>query len=842
MSTGSSPVVEQADAALRRLGFEPFAYQRRTWQRQAAGGSGLILVPTGSGKTLAAMAATMVMLSGERRREPDGGHRLGCLYISPLRAVARDITRALAELNERAGLGLSVEMRSGDTSSYRKKRQLSRMPDVLVSTPESLALLISQAGAADRFAHLRCLVLDEWHELLGSKRGVLLQLGREHLRGICGTLQIWALSATLADEHEALAGAVGPGTDAVVIRAELSREVHLEPLIPERLDAFPWGGHLGLVMRRALAQRLQAERSTLIFTNTRNQAERWYTALLEERPEMEGRVALHHGSIDGGIRSAVEEGLREGRLRWVVATSSLDLGIDFRPVEEVVQIGSAKGVARLLQRAGRSGHRPGELSRIVLVPTNALELVEMLALERARRAGRLEPRPTPRHALDVLLQHLLNLAAGDGLEAASAFNEARATLAYRDLDHELYRELVDFLQSGGRSLSAYEQYRKLAPAPPSTAEGDRRLVFRDERLRRVHRMNIGTITSNPHLRVAFKNGTVLGEVEEGFVSRLRKGDVFFFGGHRLEYVMLQQETLRVRRARGARAVAPSWPGGRLPISETLGDELRAILDELRDGAAAEDGDNGEDGDSDWTAAVRAALAPIRRAQLLQSALPAAGELLCEVLTYRGAGYLFIYPFQGSHVHQGIAAVIATRLARRRSGTYLTSVNEYGLLVQSGDGGDALAGLIAESAADLFSTAGLEADLEASLNLSDMARVEFREIAQITGLVLRRMPGHEARLRQIQASSNLLFDVFREFDPEHPLYREAFRAVLARQLDYERLVRTLERMAGARLVIARPGHPTPLGFPLFAGSVANQVSNEDHEERIRRLIAGWERDG
>ena len=798
---------------LARLGYQPLDYQLRTWRAMDRRRSGIIVVPTGSGKTFAATLWAMVGLG--TTSSPSG---LGLLYVTPLRAVAHDIARSLGEANQAGGLQLSIEERTGDTSSYRKKKQLAAMPQVLITTPESLSLMLSHPGAAKRFASLRMLVLDEWHELMASKRGVLAQLSVSRLKRLPSTPPlVWALSATIGDPAAAAETAVGVEQPAEVITAELSRAIHLEPLLPDTVDSFPWGGHLGMAMRDRLVERLHRDRSTLIFTNTRNQAERWYTALVEAAPEMAPYTAVHHGSIDGALRGEVEARLRRGELYWVVATSSLDLGIDFRPVEEVVQIGSVKGIARLVQRAGRSGHTPGMASRILLVPTNTLELVELLAVQRGLERRVLEPRETPRQPVDVLLQHLLTLAAGDGLDPSQVWAEVRTTVAYRDLSWDLYQELVAFLRTGGTALSAYERYRKLEPGPSG-------LAFHQEGLRRLHRMNIGTITANPQLTVAFKNGTRLGEIEESFVRRLRKGDVFFFAGHRVEYVMLQDTTLRVRRAGTPVAVAPSWPGGRLPISESLGNEMRAVLASL--------GDGGLDFRVDWCRDVVSRLEPILTVQRSLSALPSAESTLVEHCSVGRTQYLFVFPFQGVAVHQGIAAVLATRIARRHRGSYLTGANDYGLVIRTTEPID-VTGL-----EEVLRPNGLKEDLEESLNLSDLARREFREIARIAGLVLRRQPGHEARLRQVQASSDLLFDVFAEFDRENPLYREAFRAVLSRQLDVPRLARTMRRLTAGNLIVRNTSRPSPLAFPLFADTVTGTVTTETGQQRLERLIHRW----
>ena len=821
-------------AILRSIGFEPFAYQEEAWELNAAGLSGIIHVSTGSGKTYAATLASLAAISRGRRLEGSG--RLGLLYVTPLRAVAHDITRALQAAVAAASLGLSVEERTGDTSAYRKRKQRDEMPDVLVTTPESLSLLLSHPGNEKRFGGVHTLVLDEWHELVGTKRGALLALAVSNVRGFVPSARVWVLSATLADAEAAARSAIGTATDFAVVSANVERTIEIEPLIPDGIDSFPWAGHLGLSMVEPLVRRLNPSRSTLIFTNTRNQAERWYLALSEAARDV--AIGLHHGSVDSAIRGEVEERLRSGDLAWVVATSSLDLGIDFRPVEEVVHIGSVKSVSRLMQRAGRSGHRPGVPSRIVLVPTNALQLLEMLAIARGVVRRRIDPRPEMVNPIDVLLQHLLTIAAGDGLVPARVFEEVRSTVGFEHLNRREFDALVEFLEDGGNALSGYERYRKLEWSEET-------LSFRDEKLKRVHRMNIGTITANPHLRVAYTNGIEIGSIEEAFVSRLKKGDVFHFAGAALEMVMVQGETVRVRRASATRAVAARWPGGRLPISESLGALLREVLGEIASGEPARD--------LPWSSTVQAALRPIVDAQSRISRLPAESETLCEVWSDGSVFSLYVFPFEGSVVHHGLAALIAARLTKVRPASIVTSANEYGFSLritaeggggatsEGGAGGDEDSGAEFEGliGASLFDPKNVECELAECLNVSDMARTEFRDIAQIGGLVVRRIPGHNLRLRQIHASSSVLFDVFARYDPDNPLYREAFRTVLERQLDLDRLRRCMARICESRIVLVRTVRPSPLAFPLFAGDLSARVSNETTLDRIRRMIRRFE---
>ncbi|HEU4537758.1 MAG TPA: DEAD/DEAH box helicase, partial [Polyangiaceae bacterium] len=406
-------------ASLERLrgwflskGWAPFAFQEEAWAAFRAGKSGLVHVPTGAGKTYAAYF-------GPLAETLDAGQRgLQIVYITPLRAVSRDIELALRAPVEALGYGLEVESRTGDTSSSARQRQKRRPPEVLITTPESLSLLLCQADAAAYFAGLRAVLVDEWHELLSTKRGTQVELALARLRRFAPGLRTWAMSATLANLREAARAAVGAGAEPALVTAPLARPVQVETLLPSEVDAFPWAGHLGLTMLEPVLEVIAKKGTTLLFTNTRSQAERWYQAIVEARPRWQDKIALHHGSLDRAERERVEGGLKAGTLRAVVATSSLDLGVDFAPVERVVQIGSPKGVGRMLQRAGRAAHRPGAPSELWLVPTHALELVEIAAARRALAAAAVEARAPLDRPFDVLAQHLVTCARGGGFRPA----------------------------------------------------------------------------------------------------------------------------------------------------------------------------------------------------------------------------------------------------------------------------------------------------------------------------------------------------------------------------------------------------------------------------------------
>ncbi len=410
-----------------KQGWQPLPFQKATWEAHLAGKSGMIQVPTGSGKTYAAVMGPIA----DMLQAPSKGLQL--LYITPLRALSRDIEQSILRPIQEMGWELRVESRTGDTSSARKTRQLKAMPDILITTPESLSLMLSYAGTAALFGSLRSVILDEWHELLSSKRGTQTELCLSQLRGLRPNLQTWAVSATLGNLQEAAQTAVGRNATPVIIQSNLKRKTVIQSILPESVDTFPWGGHLGLRMFEELVAALDIEKSTLIFTNTRFQSERWYQALTFALPDYTDRIALHHSSIDVKEREAIEAGLKSGDIKWVVCTSSLDLGVDFQPVERVVQIGSAKNLARLLQRAGRSAHVPHGTSEVFFLPTNALELLEISAFRSGLKAGDIESRHPLNKPYDVLIQHLVTLACGDGFNATETLKHIRSTISYANL-------------------------------------------------------------------------------------------------------------------------------------------------------------------------------------------------------------------------------------------------------------------------------------------------------------------------------------------------------------------------------------------------------------------------
>ena len=821
------PAVQIAEAWFAQRGWHVFDFQRAVWDAYLGGESGLIHAPTGTGKTLAAWWGPLLHWLAEapdhepaQRKAPPG---LRVLWITPLRALAADSEQSLLAPIRELGLPWTVERRTGDVSSYAKQRQLKRPPNTLITTPESLSLLLSQPNAQEYFAGLQAVVVDEWHELLSSKRGVQTELCLARLRTWRPALRTWGLSATLGNLPAAMAALLGVHREGEVrpgrlVQGLLPKEIVIDSLIPQQIERFPWAGHLGLKMLPQVVLAVEEGRTALVFTNTRSQTEIWFQALLDARPDWAGELALHHGSLSAETRQFVEDGLRSGRLRCVVCTSSLDLGVDFSPVDRVLQVGSPKGVARLLQRAGRSGHQPGVTSRVTCVPTHAFELIEAAAVRRALSAGEIEARPPLARPLDVLVQHLVTAGLGGGFVEVDMLAEVRSAFAYRDLSDAEWRWALDFVVSGGRALDAYPEYKRLVCV-------DGRYVVQDRHVAQRHRLGIGTITSDVQIEVRLLNGPGLGNVPESFVGFLKPGDRFVFGGRVLELVRVREMTAWVKRSSGLRGAIPRWMGTHLPISPELGEAVREQLD-----AAARNILDGPE---------MQAVAPILHLQGRVSAIPRLGELLIERIKTRDGYHLFFYPFGGRLVNQGLAALIAWRLGRMQPLTFTLTANDYGFELLAAEPAPLEAALAGEPG--LLSPANLLADITSSLNASEMARRQFRDVARVAGLIVQGYPGQKVRARHLQASSDLFYEVFRQYDQDNLLLAQAEREVLERQLEQSRLAVTLAALAAGSVRAVDCKRPTPFCFPLLVERMqASTLTTESLEDRVRRMLAQLEK--
>ena len=831
-------VLAPIEAWFRLQAWTPMPFQRQCWQAYLAGESGLLQVPTGSGKTYAAVMgpiAEMLAAQAGQERQAKAAHGLQLLVLTPLRALSRDLALAIEQPISAMGWPLRVAIRNGDTSSHERSKQLKSPPQILITTPESLSLLLASKDATKLFGQLQAVVIDEWHELMGSKRGTQTELCLSWLRQQRPQLRTWAISATIGNLEEAAQAALGRGQPRIV-QAALQRTTAIRSLLPDSIDGFPWGGHLGLRMYEQLVAGLDPAVSTLLFTNTRNQAERWHQCLRFACPEMEGLLALHHSAIDRAEREAIEARVKAGELRWVVCTSSLDLGVDFQPVERVVQIGSAKNLARLLQRAGRSAHTPGGTSQVLFMPTNALELLELSAMRRGLAAGLVEHRRPPQLPLDVLLQHLVTLACGPGFLPEEALTAVRRSWSFRQLTDAQWQWCLAFLEHGGQCLAAYPRYRKLmrcrleAGDEPAAAGEPFRYRVLDKAIARLHRFNIGTITADRSITVRFVRGAVIGHVEEAFIGRLKPGDVFFFAGRQLEFVRLREMTAMVKATAKKSATVPAWAGGQMALSDLLSQHLRAEVDRCARALA---------GNAHLDSPELQALEPLLRRQANLSRLPLQHQLLMEVCRSREGSHLFAFPLEGRFVHEGLGFLWAWRLARHRPSTITVSVNDYGfeLLAPKGYPFDELLELHGD---DLFDLSQLEADLEQAVNLSELCRRRFRAIAQVSGLVTQGMPGQNKTGGQLQISAALLFDVLTKHEPQHLLLEQARREVMQEQLELHRLEAALTRLAGSERLLERTSRPGPLAFPLLVERLNSRMSNESLLERVQRLIREAER--
>lgn len=789
-------------------GWRPARFQRETWEAFLDGESGLIHAPTGAGKTLAAWMGPVIR---HLRRDAGAADGLRVLWITPMRALAADTEQALADSIAALGLDWTVMRRTGDSTAGQRAKLRKAPPTALITTPESLSLLLTYADFQPKLRQLECVVVDEWHELVGSKRGVQLQLCLARLRALSPGLQTWGMSATIGNLEEAADVLLGPAhpTGPRMVVAKQDKRVDIRALIPDDLERFPWAGHLGLKLLSPVLDAVEGAASTLIFTNTRSQAELWFEAILKARPEWIGQFALHHASLGRELRDRVESGLKDGSLRCVVCTSSLDLGVDFSPVEQVIQVGSPKGIARLLQRAGRSGHSPGETSRVLCVPTHAFELVEIAAARQAARDKVIESRRPMTLCLDVLVQHCVSIALGDGFGADELFREVKQTHAFAGLSREAWDWVLLFISRGGSALQHYPEFHRVVQ------DADRYRV-QSRRVAQRHRMAIGTITSDSVMVLKWNSGGSLGTIEESFISRLKPDDGFLFNGRVLQLVRVREMTAYVKLAGKQARIVPRWQGGKAPLSTELSHYTRRLLGDPESVSAPE---------------LRA-LADIIALQREWSALARDNQLLLEQVKTREGRHLFMFTFAGRAVNEGLAALLAWRLTRSENLTFRAWANDYGfeLLTRSevAHAEDALRAAL--------SPERLLEDLVQSINSAETGKRQFREIAQVAGLVFTGYPGSGKSTRQIQASSGLIYDVLAKYDPDNLLVDQALKEVMRYQLEFGRLRESLQQITDADWVVTHPPRLTPLAFPLWAERIrAQTVSSEKWQDRLQRML-------
>lgn len=795
-------------------GISPFKFQVDTWQKFGRGYSGMVVAPTGFGKTFSVFLA---LVSDFMNRPETYKKGLKMIWITPLRSLAKDIAKAMEEAITEIGLDWTVGVRNGDTDPKVRQQQVRNMPEILVVTPESLHLLLGQKNHDRFFQALQCTAVDEWHELLGSKRGVMVELGISQLRKYAPDMKIWGITATIGNLDEAMDVLIPYDIKKTKITAREHKKIEILPVFPDEVEVLPWAGHLGARLADKIVPVILESTSTIVFTNTRSQSEMWYQLLLDAYPDFAGQIAIHHSSIDAHLRIWIEENLSCGKLKAVVSTSSLDLGIDFKPVDTVIQIGSAKGVARFLQRAGRSGHSPFETSKIYCVPTHSLELIEVSALKEAVKQKVTEPREPQVLCFDVLVQFLMTLAVGDGFYPEETYERIKKVYAFQEIMDEEWKGILDFLTIGGSVLKSYEEFHKMV----IMEDGLYKVTSR--KIAMLHRMNMGVIVSDAMLKVKFISGGYIGMVEEYFISKLKKEERFILAGRTLEVVMIKDMTVYVRAAKG-KAMAPSYLGGRLPLSSNLGHFLREKLSHALNPKTSEK--------------ELKFLHPLLVRQEKNSHIPHEDEFLVEMIKNREGYHLFMYPFEGRLVHEVMAALMAYRISKLAPISFSMAMNDYGFELFS----DKEIPLNEENLHSVLTRENLMNDVIASINSAEMARRKFRDIAVISGMVIQNYAGKQRSNKSLQSSAGLIFKVLEDHDPNHFLVKQAYTEVFNMQLQEQRLVEAFKRIEKSRIILKYSNTFTPLSFPIKVDSLRQTLSSESLDARIRKMVEQARKNG
>lgn len=810
---------ELAESWFQQQKWKPFAFQKQTWKAFLQGKHGLLNAPTGSGKTY---ALWFPIILNYIKCNPDykTKHKKGlkAVWITPLRALSHEIKQSAERVATDLDTHMTVGIRSGDTSAKERAQQKKQMPDLLITTPESLQLLLATKGYDKIFKDCSAIVVDEWHELLGTKRGVQMELGLSRVRAISKHLRIWGISATIGNLEQARKVLLGPSSSAldnsVMIKANLKKKITVKSIIPKEMETFPWRGHLGLRLLEDVVPIINASRTTLLFTNTRSQCEIWFQKILEKHPEYAGEIAMHHGSINKETRVWVENAIRNESLKAVVCTSSLDLGVDFAPVETVVQIGGPKGIARFLQRAGRSGHRPGKESVIYFLPTHAIELVEASALQQAVKQKAVEDRMPYLNSYDVLLQYLVTLAISDGFYPDEIYQEIKQTFCYQAVTDDQWQWLLNFLVMGSQSLQAYDEYKKVE------VEEDGKFKVNNRGIAMRHRFQIGTIVGDANLTVRYQKGGYIGTIEEHFISKLNPGDVFTFAGRNLEFIRIKEMQVHVRNSNKKTSKVPAWGGSRMTLSAQMSKLLREELYTVSL-------------DKKEQSKEIKSLLPMFNQQRLESIVPRPDEFLIETFKTNDGYHHLFYPFEGRFVHEAMGSLLGYRISLLSPITFSLAFNDYGFELLSDQEID-MQQIIDNN---LFSTDYMLSDLQKSLNSTEMARRKFRDIAVISGMVFTGYPDKGVKMKHLQSSSQLLFDVFRDYETNNLLYKQAFTETFEHQLEEGRLRISLERIASQEIVWKSCENPTPFSFPLITDRMSREkLSSEKLADRIKRMTA------
>ncbi|MBC6409683.1 MAG: ligase-associated DNA damage response DEXH box helicase [Ekhidna sp.] len=799
-------------------GWQLFDFQMRTWQAYLDGKNGLLNAPTGSGKTY----ALWIPAALEFLKEHDFGDvksEVQILWVTPLRALAKDIRAAMQSFCDDLGLQWKIGLRTGDTSTNERQKQKRSAPQALVITPESIHILLSQSDCPNYFKNIRAVIVDEWHELIGTKRGVAVELALSRIKKLTAhKLKVWGISATVGNLPQAKRVLLGEDLNrsAVTIKADLDKKIVVESILPDEVERFPWSGYLGTKLLDKVLPVIRESNTTLLFTNTRSQTELWYQAILDRAPDLAGIMAMHHGSMDQNIRMWVEDALHEGKLKLVVCTSSLDLGVDFRPVDTVIQIGGPKGVSRFRQRAGRSGHGPGEVSRIYFVPTHSLELIEGAALRDSINEEKFEQRKPLEKCMDVLVQYLTTLAVSGGFRPTEILREVKKTHCFRKITDEEWHWALEFITTGGSTLSEYDEYARVY-----NDDGIYKIVSKKAALR--HKLSIGTIVGDPAMNVRFISGGYLGTVEESFVSKLNPGETFWFAGQSLEFMMIRDMSVLVKKSKKKSGKTPAWGGGRLPLSSLLSDQIRMKLQASVEGRF----------ESEELRKIK----PILDLQAKMSIVPGTDTLLIEKCETDYGHHLFFFTFEGMFVHEVLGGLIAYRLSRNQKITFSISMNDYGFELLS----DRKVAIREALKLDLFSEKDLFEDLNKSINMTEMAQRTFRDVATIAGLIFPGYPGKAIRAKHLQASSGVLYKVFNTYDKNNLLIKQSIDEVMNLQLDQSRFIEAIRRINKQKIVLKEVQKPTPFAFPILVNIVRRQkLSTEEVTDRILKMQRELER--
>lgn len=804
--------IRAGEAWFSSMGWKAFPYQQEAWRQYFEGYHGIVNAPTGSGKTYSLMVPILLESKFSPKNKIKGPR---AIWITPIRALGKEIELSAKRALEGLEVRWKVGVRSGDTSVRERARQKEHPPEFLITTPESLQLLLAQKHYPAYFSQLQAVVVDEWHELVGSKRGVQVELALSRLKSLAPSLKIWGISATIGNMDQSLEVLLGnKPLKSTVIRADLEKKVEVLSIFPDELERMPWSGHIGIRLLDKVIPIVKESSSTLIFTNTRSFAEIWYHKMLDHAPELAGLMAMHHGSISQQIRNWVEEQLHAGKLKAVVCTSSLDLGVDFRPVETIIQVGSPKGVARFLQRAGRSGHQPGAVSRIYFLPTNSLDLIEAAALREAIQKKVVEDRIPYVRSFDVLVQYLVTLAVSDGFRQEDILKEVRTTFSYSSISDEEWKWVLNFVTTGGAALTAYDEHRKVVIEDGIYKVTNHRIALR-------HRLSIGTIVGDTLLFVKYVTGKYLGTIEEYFIARLKPGDVFWFAGKNLELVRVKEMEAHVRKSNRKSGSVPSWQGGRMPLSSQMSEMIRFKIDQAA---------NGVEVDPEMKF-----LRPLLELQRHRSHLPKKNEFLVEYMQSSEGFHVMMYPFEGRFVHEGMAALVAYRMAQIKPITFSIAMNDYGFELLS----DQEIPIYEAIETNVLGEENLLKDIQASINSTEMARRKFRDIAAIAGLVFKGYPGQPIKDKHLQSSSQLFFDVFHDYESHNLLLLQAFEEVMDFQLEEVRMRRALARIAKQKILIRETDKPTPFAFPIIVDRTREKLTTEKLEDRIKKMLLQFE---